>query len=67
MKKKWLIYSILGMILLGLGLSLMGEAIIHKSNNDIDWFYWGTAALATFNTGIGLVGEAIVLKVKLGI
>ena len=53
------------MLLLGLGLSLLGEAILYKSNNDFNWFYWGTAALTTFNAGIGLVGEAIVLKVKM--
>ena len=64
-KNQWLIYSISGMLLLGLGLSLLGEAIIFKSQNDFNWFYWGTGALATFNAGIGLIGEAIVLKVKL--
>ena len=53
------------MLLLGLGLSLLGEAIIFKSLNDFRWFYWGTGALATFNGGIGLIGEAIVMKVKL--
>ena len=61
----WLLFSIVGMLLLGLGLSLLGEAIIFKSQNDFNWFYWGTGALATFNAGIGLIGEAIVLKVKL--
>ena len=55
------------MILLGLGLSLLGEAILFKSKDDFSWFFWGTAALVTFNTGIGLIGEAIVLKVKLKI
>ena len=64
-KYRWLFFSISGMLLLGLGLSLLGEAIIFKSLNDFNWFYWGTAALATFNAGIGLIGEAIVLNVKL--
>lgn len=67
MKRKWFVYSVAGMILLGLGLSLLGEAIIYKSKDDFNWFFWGTAALATFNAGIGLIGEAIVLKVKLEI
>ena len=62
MRSKWLLYSIGGMLLLGLGLSLLGEAIIYKSNNDFNWFYWGTAALIVFNSGIALVGEAIVIK-----
>jgi len=64
-KVNWLMFSIGGMLLLGLGLSLLGEAIIFKSQNDFNWFYWGTGALATFNAGIGLIGEAIVMKVKL--
>ena len=64
-KTRWLFLSIIGMLLLGLGLSLLGEAIIFKSLNDFRWFYWGTGALATFNGGIGLIGEAIVMKVKL--
>jgi hypothetical protein len=67
MKRKWFIYSVVGMILLGLGLSLLGEAILYKSKDDFSWFFWGTAALVTFNAGIGLIGEAIVLKVKLKI
>ncbi|MDC1217411.1 hypothetical protein N8131_04775 [Flavobacteriaceae bacterium] len=65
MKKKWWLYSVLGLLLLGFGLSLLGEAIIYKSQNDYKWFYWGTAALIVFNTGIALVGRAIVLKVKI--
>ena len=64
-KTRWLFLSIGGMLLIGLGLSLLGEAIIFKSLNDFRWFYWGTGALATFNGGIGLIGEAIVMKVKL--
>jgi hypothetical protein len=55
----------LGLLLLGFGLSLLGEAIIYKSQNDYKWFYWGTAALIVFNSGIALVGRAIVLKVKI--
>ncbi len=65
MRRKWFLYSIGGMLLLGLGLSLLGEAIIFKAKNDFNWFYWGTAALIAFNTGVGLIGEAIVIKVKL--
>tara|TARA_B110000305_G_C19413110_1_gene626554 strand:+ start:271 stop:483 length:213 start_codon:yes stop_codon:yes gene_type:complete len=65
MKKKWWLYSVLGLLLIGFGLSLLGEAIIYKSQNDYKWFYWGTAALIVFNSGIALVGRAIVLKVKI--
>ena len=65
MKKKWWMYSILGLLLLGFGLSLLGEAIIYKFQDNFNWFYWGTAALVVFNSGIALVGEAIVLKCKM--
>ncbi|MDG1711916.1 MAG: hypothetical protein P8H51_06605 [Flavobacteriaceae bacterium] len=65
MKKKWWIYSVTGLLLLGFGLSLLGEAVIYKINNDFNWFYWGTTALIVFNSGIALVGEAIALKGKM--
>ena len=65
MKKKWFMYSVLGLLLIGFGLSLLGEAIIYKFQSDFNWFYWGTAALVVFNSGIALVGEAIILKYKM--
>ena len=65
MKKKWFMYSVLGILLIGFGLSLLGEAIIYKFQNDFNWFYWGTAALVVFNSGIALVGEATILKYKM--
>ena len=65
LKIRWLLYSVGGLLLLGFGLSLLGEAILYKFNNDFIWFYWGTAALVVFNSGIGLIGEAIVTKFKL--
>ena len=39
-KTKWLLYSIGGLLLLGLGLSLLGEAIIQKGQQTAvrnDW------------------------------
>ena len=59
-KISWLIYSITGLLLLGLGLSLVGEAIIFKMEKDIKWFYWGTLSLVVFNSGICFVAEAII-------
>ena len=47
-KISWLIYSITGLLLLGLGLSLLGEAIIFKMEKDIKWFHWGTLSLVVF-------------------
>ena len=65
MKTKWLLYSITGLLLNGFGLSLLGEAIIFKINQDFSWFYLGTIALILFNSGICLIGKAILLKVEM--
>jgi len=64
-KISWLIYSITGLLLLGLGLSLVGEAIIFKIEKDIKWFYWGTLSLVVFNSGICFVAEAIIIKIEM--
>tara|TARA_B110000008_G_scaffold274782_1_gene311092 strand:+ start:632 stop:856 length:225 start_codon:yes stop_codon:yes gene_type:complete len=61
MKKKWWFLSVLGLSLCGFGLSLLGEAIIFKSLDDFSWFYWGTASLVVFNTGLCIVAEATLL------
>ena len=65
MKTKWLIYSIAGLLLIGFGLSLLGEAIIFKINKDFNWFYIGALALIVFNSGICFVGKAILLKIEM--
>ncbi|MFT6971462.1 MAG: hypothetical protein ACJAXX_002031 [Roseivirga sp.] len=67
LKRNWLIFAITGLSLIGLGLSVMGEALIRKYEAEIwqDWFWWGTAALITINTGISLFGKAVTLRVRL--
>tara|TARA_Y100000996_G_C22274861_1_gene541529 strand:- start:467 stop:670 length:204 start_codon:yes stop_codon:yes gene_type:complete len=65
MRNKWLLYSISGLLLSGFGLSLLGEAIIFKIENNFNWFYWGTSALVVFNSGICIIGEAIIIKLKM--
>jgi hypothetical protein len=65
MRRKWYFFSIVGLLLIGFGLSLLGEAIIYKIDQDFSWFYCGTAALVVFNTGICLVAEAILLRSKM--
>jgi hypothetical protein len=65
MKKKWLLYSISGLTLIGFGLCLIGEAIILKISNDFNWFYIGTAALVVFNSGICFIAEATILLIHL--
>ena len=59
---KWFFYSVLGLLLIGFGLSVLGEAIIKKYESHPDWFYWGTLALVIFNSGICIVIKASSIK-----
>ena len=58
---KWLIESILGMILIGFGLSLFGQAVIYTSSGEPlrKWFLWGTISLIVVNAGICVFGDAV--------
>ncbi len=64
MKRKWLLFSVGGLITIGFGLSLLGEAILYKMQQDLRWLWLGTLALGVFNSGICLVAEATLLKMK---
>jgi len=64
MKIKWICISILSLLLIGMGLSILGEAIILK-NNDKSYFVMGTLALVIINSGLCFLGEAIILKVQI--
>lgn len=65
--KRWLILAISGLLLTGFGLSLLGEAIIAKAQNEsfYSWGSWGTAALLCFNTGLSLFGGAVIERYRL--
>ena len=64
MKLKWLTYSIIGLLLFGFGLSLLGEAILLKNNNE-PFFWLGTLALVVINSGLCFFGNAIIFKIKI--
>ena len=64
MKSKWLIFSISGLILIGFGLSLLGEAIILKYENK-PFFWLGTLALIVINSGLCFFGNAIRYRIKM--
>ena len=64
LKVKWLVYAISGLVLCGFGISLVGEAIIAKMQNQ-NWFWIGTAGLIIFNSGLSIFGQAVVFKTKL--
>ena len=65
MKKKWLFYSISGLLMFGMGLSIVGESIILKYKQSDDWFLWGAFALIMTNSGLCFFGQAIIEKVKI--
>ena len=50
-----------GLILIGAGLSVIGQAIIVKSKGKgfLRWFIYGLIGLSLFNAGIALFGEAV--------
>ena len=65
MKKKWLFYSITGLLMFGMGLSILGESIILKYKQSDDWFLWGAFALIITNSGLCFFGQAVIEKVKI--
>tara|TARA_E500000331_G_C16649520_1_gene452219 strand:- start:91 stop:306 length:216 start_codon:yes stop_codon:yes gene_type:complete len=65
MRRKWLLYSVGGLSTIGFGLSLLGEAILNKMQQDQWWILLGTVALVVTNSGICLVAEATLLKMKM--
>ena len=64
MKLKWLIFSISGLILIGFGLSLLGEAIILKYEKK-PFFWLGTFALIIVNAGLCFFGNAIRYRIQI--
>ena len=65
MKKKWLFYSISGLLMFGMGLSMVGESIILKYKQSDDWVLWGAFALIIANSGLCFFGQAVIEKVKI--
>lgn len=63
----WLIFSVVGLLLLGAGLCVFGEAVILKFGDAGfgRWFAWGTLSLIIFNAGISFVGRAVGYRVRL--
>jgi hypothetical protein len=67
LKKQWLSYAVGGILLLGLGLSLMGESLSWKIAGEPfwEWFGLGTLSLASIMAGLSVFGQAIVFKTRL--
>jgi hypothetical protein len=64
LKRKWLKFAVGGILLMGFGLSLLGEAGILKMSGSgfVNWFGLGTLALVVFFAGLSLFGQAVVFK-----
>jgi hypothetical protein len=54
----WSRLSVPGLLLTGLGLSLVGHATVNKSRGR-GWFWQGTLGLIVFNAGLAIFGEAV--------
>jgi hypothetical protein len=64
-RQKWLTYAISGLLLIGLGLSLLGEAILMKYTDAENWVLIGTIALIATNSGLCFFGQAIIEKFRM--
>ena len=62
----WLIESVAGLILIGCGLSIFGQAVIYKSRGAKlkTWFLWGTLSLVVINAGICIFGDAVANRLR---
>lgn len=56
---KWNRYSPLGLVVLGLGMSLIGDATLTKAQGRRGWISKGTLGLILFNAGLAIFGEAV--------
>lgn len=56
--ERWNRFSPLGLLLIGLGLSIIGDAALSKGRGG-GWFLKGTLGLIITNAGIAIFGEAI--------
>ena len=59
----WLLYSVLGLLLVGAGVRIVGEAVIRKAAAE-PWFVMGTLGLVVLNSGVSVFGQAIVYRIQ---
>jgi hypothetical protein len=65
-RKRWFILAPTGVVLVGLGLSLVADAAIYRYNGapTLHWVAYGTLALGVFNSGLSIFGRAILEKIR---
>lgn len=64
LRTRWLVFCITGLVLVGAGVSVVGEAIIRKSSG-LSWFWIGTAGLIVLNTGLSFFGSGVVCRARM--
>ena len=64
LRKRWLVHAVSGILLMGIGLSVLGESTSLKYTNSqfMDWFLTGTAGLILIFSGLSIFGQAVVYK-----
>jgi hypothetical protein len=64
LKRKWFFYSTAGILIMGIGLSVFGEAVIAKAltKGFLNWFLRGTVGLALIFAGLSIFGQGVVFK-----
>jgi hypothetical protein len=63
LRRNWLAFAIVGLLLSGLGISLVGEAIILKASKQA-YFLMGTAGLVAFNAGLSIFGQSVIFRYR---
>lgn len=63
LRRNWLTFAVVGLLLTGLGLSLIGEAVIAKMAQQA-YFLLGTAGLVAFNAGLSVFGQAVIFRYR---
>lgn len=64
LRTKWLVFSPLGLTLVGLGLSITLEAARLKSVGE-PWLWLGTLGLCVVNSGLAFFGDGVKSRVLL--
>lgn len=61
-----MIYAPLGLILVGAGASMLGDASHVKASGAPfwHWFLYGTLSLSVFNAGLCVFGQAIIFRIR---
>jgi hypothetical protein len=67
LSQKWLLNSVIGLVLFGAGMSVFGEALImkFKGNSILEWGAIGALSLGLLNAGLSFVGNGIKYRIYL--